>query len=158
MSGTLDRMGWNRGVGERWMLAVSAVAVMAALLTGCGMIGPVACPAIGWMNTLTVEVEQPADQVAKLHLCAGADCEELDVASGAGGSAPDSLARFDSRVGDRWVFTLDMGAPDEMTVTALDAAGGVLVEQPVTVDWVRVGGSEQCGGPSEGTATVSVPS
>ena len=41
-----------------------------------------------------------------------------------------------------------------MTVSGAD---GVLTELTVTPDWVRVGGSAECGGPTEAEVVVPAP-
>jgi len=50
--------------------------------------------------------------------------------------------------------SLDMAAPETLTLRALSLAGDVLVEQDVALDWRRVGGSARCGGPSEAAPVV----
>jgi hypothetical protein len=42
-----------------------------------------------------------------------------------------------------------MSAPKAVTVRASSADGTVLAERKVTLEWTRVGGTEQCGGPME---------
>lgn len=51
-----------------------------------------------------------------------------------------------------------MTAPENVTVRALDTAGEVLTEEEFALEWRRVGGSEECGGPGEaGPVTLVVP-
>jgi hypothetical protein len=51
-----------------------------------------------------------------------------------------------------------MSAPKKATVKALDARGEVLAQRDVDLTWTRVGGSEQCGGPSTaGPITLPLP-
>ena len=48
-----------------------------------------------------------------------------------------------------------MGSPDSATLRALSASGEVLAERDVTLEWVRVGGTERCGGPAQ-TGPISL--
>ncbi|MGU3646224.1 hypothetical protein ACLBXX_14750 [Microbacterium sp. C23T] len=113
-------------------------------LTGC-VPAPFACPAIGWTNSLTVELAGDTSSVATMQLCTKDGCApgpNLD------SSNPLSLIALVDRDGDAWVFSTDMLALEEITVQTLAADGSVLWETRVSPDWERVGGTEQCGGPS----------
>ncbi|KRF09091.1 hypothetical protein ASH00_05390 [Arthrobacter sp. Soil782] len=69
--------------------------------------------------------------------------------------SPYSVTRVQN---DEWTANLGMSTPGEITVRALDADGDVLAEEVFAPEWVRVGGSEQCGGPAEaGPVTLTVP-
>ena len=48
-----------------------------------------------------------------------------------------------------------LGGAREELVVSVSGAGGVLTETTVRPDWVRVGGTAECGGPT--TAEVVVP-
>jgi hypothetical protein len=61
-------------------------------------------------------------------------------------TAPFYAERIDA---DSWRFPVTMSSPDHVTVKVLTAAGEVLVEKDTDLEWKRVGGSAQCGGPSE---------
>jgi hypothetical protein len=50
---------------------------------------------------------------------------------------------------DTWRFTVDLRSPDHVTAKALTATGVVLIEKAANLAWKRVGGSAQCGGPSD---------
>ena len=67
---------------------------------------------------------------------------------------------FASQIDDHsWEIALTMKSPKYVTLRALSAIGDVLVEEDVPLTWVRVGGSEQCGGPAEaGPVTLTIPS
>ncbi|WP_162924909.1 hypothetical protein [Mycetocola zhujimingii] len=68
--------------------------------------------------------------------------------SGAPVEIPPYLARSESE--NVWVITMMAGRPDEVTVTAYRLDGSVAGESSsVALEWKRVGGSEQCGGPTE---------
>jgi hypothetical protein len=125
---------------RRLMWAGVAVAAASAL-AGCGANPFVACPAIGWSNEVVVSVSDP--QVAAVDLCDERGCaSEVSDAGGIVGLQPPSVED------GAWRFALpDMSTPDEVTVRAISADGAVLAERAVRLEWVRTGGSEQCGGP-----------
>jgi hypothetical protein len=50
---------------------------------------------------------------------------------------------------DTWRFTVNLSSPDHVTAKALTATGEVLTGKEALLEWKRVGGSAQCGGPSE---------
>ena len=50
-----------------------------------------------------------------------------------------------------------MGTPDSVVVTVVGPDGAVLAEVHADLDWERVGGSEECGGPMAATVTVPAP-
>ena len=50
-----------------------------------------------------------------------------------------------------------MATPVEVDIAVLGPDGAVLAETTAAPEWVRVGGSEECGGPMEGTVTVPAP-
>ena len=54
-----------------------------------------------------------------------------------------------SREGNTWALTL-FYPTNPIGLRVLDEAGNVLAQTEKSVDWVRVGGSEACGGPMEG--------
>ncbi|HEY9324791.1 MAG TPA: hypothetical protein VIP50_07665, partial [Agromyces sp.] len=77
-------------------------------------------------------------------------------------SAPagDALLFSTERIDEgTWRISFPTQSPDSLTVRAVAATGEVLAEREVTVEWERVGGSEQCGGPSEGEPiSLDIPS
>lgn len=125
---------------------------MAFATTACGLVPiPFACPAIGWSNALTVELDGDTSDIATLQLCTKDGCAPSDE-----GDASGPLGEVDvaDRDGDTWVFSVGRTSPEQVVVRTLSADGEVLSETEVAVDWVRVGGDERCGGP--GAATVQV--
>ena len=54
-------------------------------------------------------------------------------------------------------LSVDMAAPESVVVTVLGADGSDLAEVSADLEWHRVGGSEECGGPMETTVTVPAP-
>lgn len=149
------------------------VLVALTLLTGCR--GPMACTAIGWLNHLSVELEGDASRVEIVQVCVEDVCsapaepvrrelEDQSAAPGAArpadpnGSTPPEVSPYSvTRVkSDSWTVDVGMSTPEEVTVRALDDDGGVLAEEAFALDWVRVGGSELCGGPAEAAPVTLV--
>lgn len=157
------------------LAGLAAAVVLSSTVSGCSW----ACTTIGWANAVNVELGGNASAVAAVELCADGVCasaapplpasdEPLQVmtavpdASAAPSSAPDGGAlRFSTEQIDErtWRVSFDMQSPDSLVVRAVSATGEVLAEREVTVEWERVGGSDQCGGPSEGEPiSLDIPS
>lgn len=161
--------------GKRLIGLVVAIGLSSAL-AGCTVFE--ACPAIGWYNTVTVRLDGETRNVSVVELCADGTCSVPD-----GGPVPTDeplrLATLDpqtlemptadpttpparyagSRIDERtWAFTME-AAPKEATLRALTAGGEVLVERDVELAWVRVGGTDRCGGPGRaGPISLTVAS
>ena len=124
--------------------ALGLLALAAAALAGCSAQSPglgIACPAIAYGSTLRVAVEGDA---AHVNLCVGDDCTP---------ASKEALAMVDGTSdGDTWTFSGQF--PEEFTIRALDADRQVLADIPAEVEWVRTGGSEECGGPLEASITI----
>lgn len=160
-------------MGRIRVLSLAAVLLLSLAGSGCAT----ACPAIGWVNAVNVELDGNADAVAAVELCFDGVCsesapflrvtdeplrlmtalpEDAETAAPVEGSLVFSTARVDERT---WRITFTTEAPDSITVRAVSATGAVLAERDVTLEWERVGGSEQCGGPLEGTPIgLDIPS
>jgi hypothetical protein len=132
-------------------LVLGACAVTAALaFSACAVGASTVCPAIGWLNGLTVDLEigwPPVDGGSLL-----VECSSRCGMYGREGP-PDELSV--PLGGASTAVQLDMTVPDSVVLTVLDAHGTELAEIEADLDWVRVGGSEECGGPMR--ATVPVP-
>ena len=151
--------------------------VVAMLLTvavaGCST----ACPAIGWINSVSFHLNGNVRDVAVLELCADGECatsaplpqgsqeslhvltpEELAAVSSQRPAGPSlfSISRVDER---NWRASVAMTTPETVTVRALSSTGQVLAEREVALEWRRVGGTERCGGPGEaGSVDLDIPS
>jgi hypothetical protein len=133
----------------------------AATLTGALLLGTAACgddgadtvcPAIGWLDALTVRLADhwpPDDQRSLLVTC----------------PEPCGPPGLDGRPGSRRlaapvpgsVASLTTSArPDSVVVSVLED-GAVVIEREFGLDWRRVGGSAECGGPGAATVTVPAP-
>ena len=124
-----------------------ALVATLVVLAGCGL-EPVVCSAIGWSNGLTVRL---ADDWPP------GDGRTLSVDCGLFESCPEAVdgATAVPLVGGEAVLMLGFATPDDLTLRVSDATG-VLTVHEADLGWTRVGGSEECGGPSE-TGAVVVP-
>lgn len=106
------------------------------------------CPAIGYSSLLEVTLTGDTAGVSDLQARDGDD----DVWQPPLPTGPDVShpAIPTSRDGDTLAFTL-FYPTNPVELRALDEAGNVLAQTEKNVDWVRVGGSEACGGPMEGS-------
>lgn len=163
------------GMGRIRRSGVAAVLLVTLAVTGCSI--TTACPAIGWTNTATIHLNGNVDGVATVELCADGVCATSDplvqepdeplrvltpeeLASPAPSRhtlpSPFSISRVDER---NWKAKVAMTTPETLTLRALNSTGQVLAEQDVALQWRRVGGSEQCGGPGEaGPVNLDIPS
>ena len=135
------------------------MAVATVPATGCTVM---ACPAIGYARTLTVNIEGNVAAVSDVKMCDETRCSEPEPTAGTPVPMKTVVTEFSpepqptvtyppfhSRREDQdtWVFTVNSGDPAKVTVRALAADGTVLAEQEHDLVWTRVGGTEQCGGP-----------
>lgn len=145
----------RRALGAMPALAVG-LAVAAAACSGTTE----ACPDVGWLNAITVELSGDAARVDLLILCAAAGCPadvlEGEPVDGDGDGVPDAIVGVPA--GDTtWTFsTWSMATPDQVAVRALDAAGATITEQTLPARWQRTGGTERCGGPEMGTVELTI--
>jgi len=153
--------------------AAAAVALPLTLgLVSCA--SPNVCPAIAWSNSLTVSLDGAVESVGVVEFCVENTCSvpaprPAPSASRITGATPDADAVpsrspqvaapsisartpspfIASKADDRtWRFQLMMRTPERAFIRARSAEGQVLVEREVPLQWTRVGGSGQCGGPS----------
>jgi len=143
-----------RSTVRRLVALVGATSAATLALSGCsgGLVPMQACPAIGWINHVSVTLDSDATAVTSLEVCDGETCVTGPRDNAAGSSG---LWHYVDRDGDTWSFALGMATPDPVTVRALASDGAVLAEATVSPEWERVGGSEQCGGPHEGTIELT---
>jgi hypothetical protein len=153
--------------------AAAAVALPLTLgLVSCA--SPNVCPAIAWSNSLTVSLDGAVESVDMVEFCVENTCSvpaprPAPSTSRIPGATPDADAVpsrspqvaapsisartpspfIASKADDRtWRFQLMMRTPERAVIRARSAEGQVLVEREVPLQWTRVGGSGQCGGPS----------
>jgi hypothetical protein len=164
----------RRTRGEK--LGLAALSMLAALIaTGCTGGGPggTVCPAIGYFSTVRVTLVGNADDVTEVRLCdAEGNCSSLEGAPavdevplvvvepgelGENVEEPElsstpvaTLYRARHDGGSSWSVWMPTSVPeDDVVVTARLADGSVVGETTVALEWRRIGGSEQCGGPTE---------
>ncbi|MFD2092456.1 hypothetical protein [Blastococcus deserti] len=137
-----------------WIALGGCVVAAALAFVACSAGGSTVCPAIGWSNALVVELADDWSRLegGSLRIECSSRCGYLIHEDGPS-TDEDALTVPLGR--GREVFQLDMTAPDAVVVTVLAADGTELAEVDADLDWHRVGGSEDCGGPHE--ATVVVP-
>ena len=154
---------------HRW-LALGTGAVLVAALAGCMPLG-VVCPAIGYVSVIEVELTGDIAAVDSVQFCDGdGQCSAelppdptprpttlpmgttLPMATSSPMTPPAYTGtRVDAR---RWTFTVIAGLPDGGTATAYRADGAAAGDATATLDWKRVGGSAQCGGPMKAEPIV----
>lgn len=111
------------------------------LLSGCTT--GVACPAIGWINSVEVRIVDASGRVTQLEAC-------VDSACSTSGTAEDGTASWPSVTSGtpgQWSIAVDMQSPEKLRLRALGANGEPLAEETFALEWTRIGGSEECGGP-----------
>jgi len=139
-------------LGARWIAGGACGLAAALVLAACGAGAESVCPAIGWSNTLTVGLADdwpPVDDGSLL-----VECSSRCGMYGREGPADELTVPLD---GASIVVQLDMTAPESVTVTVLGAAGAELAVLDADLDWERVGGSEECGGPHAASVVVPAP-
>lgn len=133
-------------------------------LTACSPPFGTTCPAIGYFSVAHVTLSEPRPGVT-LELCDGEECEPGPPLAPAGlqeirTSAPPvnddtGILKLSGNSQEGWSAEFIGGQP--VIGYRLSAAfGEVITEGSVEVDWVRIGGTPQCGGPRE--ARVTLPS
>ncbi|WP_459980068.1 hypothetical protein [Isoptericola variabilis] len=128
-------------------LGIVALTVVAAVVRpGVTDPPPQACPAIGYSSVLTVTLEGDTSDVAVLQV---RDGEQWQPPYPPDAEVPAIPTTHD---GGTWTFTL-FSPPNQIALRALDDDGDVLARTEVDVGWVRVGGTPECGGPTEAEAT-----
>ena len=131
-------------------LGLVATTALAASSTAACM--PIACTTIGYSSTLTLRLAEPRDD-AILELCVTAGCtpRPIDDPTPAAPDADEGIWSSVDGGGDGvvgWTISIMTGGP-AVVYRVLAADGTVIDDGEVEPDWVRVGGSEQCGGPAE---------
>ncbi len=129
---------------------ITAVGVV-ALAGAAAIVGPrlglqeTECAAVGYSSLLVVTLAGEPSSVAHVQVREG-DAWQPPFPAGPDATPP---AITTSRDGDTWTFTLFYPA-NPVALRALDDDGGVLARTERDVGWERVGGTEECGGPTEG--------
>lgn len=118
-----------------------AVAVLG--LSGCSTI-PVACPAIAYLSSVAVTAKGAVPADALLRACVSDEC----LTEGEPASQTDASAvRISRNVMGEWTVQFGSSQPDALDLTLLSHDGAIIAAEQYELEWERVGGSEQCGGP-----------
>lgn len=140
------------GAGCSALGRAAVVLAAVALATGCNAGPSTACPAIGWGSRLVVELGDgwPGAGAVRLECPSwcGLAVDPVD-------DGPDAVTV--QLTGSTAYVPFMMAAPEDVIVTVLAADGTVLSTAEVELDWVRVGGSAECGGPTEATVEIPAP-
>lgn len=128
--------------------AAIATAVLLVALPGCAT----ACPAIGWINSVTVDVGA-VDGVEDLQFCIDDECSPRTSEAPPTGSVSTMLQA--DRDGDEWTLRLDMTAPETVVIRLFGADGALLQESEHALDWTPPTG--ECGGASTAPPIVLEP-
>jgi hypothetical protein len=138
----------------RALAALLAAGALAATASGCAG-DDVACPAMAWSNEAEIRLTGSPDavaQVAWVELCDGRRCSDSaeDPRDPVTDDTPAGYRDFEAvpSGADAWVVRFLMSMPEPVTLTAYAADATVLATADADLAWTRVGGSEQCGGPS----------
>ncbi|WP_106815720.1 hypothetical protein [Microbacterium timonense] len=142
----------------RKILAAGALGTGLLALASCGSIPPFACAAVGYSSVAFIQLDVPAPDL-HLELCSGADCMPgpVEMPVEVGSTAPSVATGIFGLEGDSeagWSATL-LNSPPEMGFRVIDAAGTTIAQGAVEVEWVRIDGTEQCGGNHE--ADIVIP-
>lgn len=123
--------------------------LLACAVAGCGT-EETACTTIGWTNLLRVEVSGDVTRVDDVRYCDAEGCWPDPSASRGAGPLGEV-----ERSSDTWSLTM-LGMPESVSLQLVGDDGTVLHEVERDPEWVRVGGSAECGGPHEATVTVTL--
>ncbi|GAB3348010.1 hypothetical protein [Modestobacter lapidis] len=135
-------------------LAPIAAGLLVLLFSACGQGGGTVCPAIGWGSEVRAELtgDWTGTPVGEVEIACSPACPPIALREeGTGEPAPSATSAGPESRG----VPFGSRRPDSAVVTVLGADGAVLARVDSDLEWVRTGGSEECGGPM--TATVAVP-
>jgi hypothetical protein len=140
--------------------------IIATTLAGCTGAPFTTCSAVGYINTLSVQLTGDASQIEEVRLCdLDGFCSQLDseMQSVETSSSPlvgganltisstspvDELSPYTaSGSGNSWSFQMP-NQPEQVTITARYADESVAAEVTTDLAWER-GGTTECGGPVE---------
>ncbi|TFC47507.1 hypothetical protein [Cryobacterium shii] len=170
-----DEMGAATSTRKR-LMGLGAAFLLTLALPGCSVV--YVCPAMAWSNTVEVKLEGQTEDVSVVELCADGVCsvpapvlQQSDDPVGLETLDPQQLETFTpepsvtripyfaTKIDDStWNISMEMAAPDKAVLRALSESGEVLAERDVSLNWVRVGGTQRCGGPAEaGPISLTIP-
>lgn len=134
---------------RRGRAVIVALVCTSGVLTGCaGIID--ACPAIGYSSAVTITLENPRPGLT-LEVCEGEGCTAGPPAEPrrVGEERPvdeTSLTELVGSSANGWRATFILGGEPVLGYRLVDGVGAVVGAGHVPIEWVRIDGSEQCGG------------
>jgi hypothetical protein len=134
------------------LAALAGAALLTASLAACTGT-PHACSAVGWSNQVRVHLSGDTAGVEGVTFCAGASCTPPPAPAT---PAPGTMS-ITTRSGNDWTISIDMTTPSTGHLAAFDAAGDRLIDQRVVLEWKRVGGTAECGGPERAEVELRMP-
>lgn len=108
------------------------------------------CPSANWHNhvSLTLSGDQAEyARVSTITACEGSKCVPL--APTFAKKTSDSSILLSHQGDGSWILNVGSKPPASLTFSAFDSSGNLLAQQSSALNWTRVGGSEQCGGPMD---------
>jgi len=132
----------------RLMKTLPLLLLSLVLLTGC--VSPfVACTTIGYSSVVNIELLEPRPGL-ELSLCEGEDCTpgpvELPTEVGSTQSPiPTGVFELTGDSSNGWSASLGSGQP-LLGYQLTDENGSVVAQGVAEANWVRIDGTEQCGG------------
>ena len=126
----------------RRLLRVFAVVALLGATTIAATTCATACPAIGYLNLLAVDVSAFPD-AADIQFCVGVEC------SPAPGDLPTSSTNLYAATAEddgTWSLAFGMDAPETIEIRLFDAQGTVIHESEQAIGWTH--SDATCGGPS----------
>ncbi|TFB66849.1 hypothetical protein [Cryobacterium sp. Hz9] len=158
----------NRANRSRKALMALVGVVVAAAISGCSGAPSTICSAVGYINTLSVQLTGDASQITEVRLCdLDGVCSEIDhgvqpieasqsplvggVDPTVRSFAPSSrdLSPYTaSGSGNSWSVQMPT-QPEQGSITAHYADGSVAAEVTTDLIWEDVEGTTECGGPVE---------
>lgn len=132
--------------------ALGFAAGAALLLTGCGPLDSGLCPAVGYLQTLTVHIEDDSSDADKVLVCGGGKC-----ADGLVSTTDLNTVNAEQSPNEAATWTVMLSYLEEpLLIQIVGSDGSVLKEALVEPDWRLTGGSERCAGPSAAEVTLSL--
>lgn len=141
----------NRAVRLGPVLGIAAMG-LSIVVGGAGCVP--ACPTTGYFSTFEIVLEgSDAAEAERVALCTELGCS-VPVSETTPAPAAGPLYTLTELGGERWRIDFIAGAPEEATIAVFAEDGTELGRSTTRLEWRRVGGSEECGGPREAGPVV----
>lgn len=120
-------------------------------LSGCSS-PEVACPAVAYASTLKIQLIGDTELVSEVLVCGSQGCESEETSLESTQVVEAIQSRDNHELWTAPLFFLE----EPLTVLATDSTGEVLFETQIGPEWVRTGGTEECGGPMSAEVAVEL--